>query len=285
MSHGYNLLATYTWSHALDASRTPLGSSGDGDFRSYNLVPLRQDYANSPFDTRHRFTFNALYELPFGMGRKYLNDNKVEDLIVGGWSVNLLWTAQSGNWFTISPSGISAASGFENGPFAYKVADEFATGGTGANGQTCATSTKNRTNWFNPCSYSSPWDGRTGGAGSNNMHYIPKSATDKNIPTGDTTPMYVTDPTMIAGYAGGHRNIALGPGLERANMSVFKDFATYREQNLTFRADIFNVFNTISLGTPDGHNYSSGGAITSNRSLQQNAPDSRFFQLSLRYAF
>ena len=29
MSHGYNLLATYTWSHAIDDVDTPLGSSGD----------------------------------------------------------------------------------------------------------------------------------------------------------------------------------------------------------------------------------------------------------------
>jgi hypothetical protein len=291
MSHGYNLLATYTWSHALDASRTPLGSSGDGDFRSYNLVPLRWDYANSPFDTRQRFTFNALYELPFGKGRMYLNDSKALDMILGGWSVNLLWTAQTGNYFTIKTGNVSTASGFENGPFAYKVSDEFATGGTSANGQTCAHKTKTRSQWFNGCSYADPWDARDvtlpsgwSNAGQTNPHYIPTSATDPKTPAGDTTPVYVTDPTLIKGYAGGHRNIAIGPGLERANASIFKAFTVYREQKLEFRSDIFNVFNTVSMDLPADQSIN-GGPITGHRSLQQNAPDSRFFQLSLRYAF
>ena len=50
MSHGYNLLATYTWSHALDNSQTPLGSSGydTGNPVQTNLVPFKYDYGNSP---------------------------------------------------------------------------------------------------------------------------------------------------------------------------------------------------------------------------------------------
>ncbi len=51
MSHGYNLLATYTWSHALDNSQTPLGSSGydTGNPVQTNLVPFKYDYGNSPW--------------------------------------------------------------------------------------------------------------------------------------------------------------------------------------------------------------------------------------------
>ncbi|MGO8759837.1 MAG: carboxypeptidase regulatory-like domain-containing protein [Terracidiphilus sp.] len=293
LSKGYNLLATYTWAHAMDAARTPLGSNGDGDFRSFNLIPLRKDYANSPFDTRQRLTFNALYQLPFGKGRAYLNTSKALDLVAGGWSANAMFTAQTGSYFTIHTSGVSTAGGFENGPYAYQVAGEFNSGGTGANGQTCATSTKNRTHWFNPCSYADPWDAGDAtipsswpNGGSANSHYIPKSSSDTNTPSGDTTPVYVTNSTMIMGYAGGHRNIALGPGLERVNMSIFKDFTTYREQKLEFRADIFNLFNTVSLGLPSDVSLdSAGGSITSSRSLQSNAPDSRFIQLSLRYEF
>jgi len=70
------------------------------------------------------------------------------------------------------------------------------------------------------------------------------------------------------------------------NMSVFKSFKTYREQTLEFRTDAFNVFNTPSLADPSSTNINTqGGAITSPKSLQHLAPDSRFFQLSLRYQF
>ena len=111
MSHGYNLLATYTWSHSLDDVNTPLGSSGDKDERNYNLIPMNLEHSQSPWDTRHRFTFNALYELPFGKGHQYLNQNAVLDAMVGGWSANAMFVAQTGNFFTVTPTGINTVSG------------------------------------------------------------------------------------------------------------------------------------------------------------------------------
>jgi hypothetical protein len=69
-------------------------------------------------------------------------------------------------------------------------------------------------------------------------------------------------------------------------MSIFKDFRIYREQKLNFRADIFNVLNTPALANPNDTNINdNAGQITGTRSLQSHAPDSRFFQLSLKYAF
>lgn len=287
MSNGFNLLASYTWAHALDDAVTPLGSTGDGNYRQTNLIPFKYDYSNAAFDVRQRFTFNALYELPFGKGRAFLNNNRFADLLLGGWSDNATFVAQTGEHFTVDTSGFSAAAGFENGPFTYPVAKEFATGGTSTNGATCATATKNIAHWYNPCSYANPWDGgSTTVNGSPNPHYIPKYAGDPNTPAGDTTPVYVTDFPSVMGYAGGRRDSAVGPGYERVNMSVSKDFSIYREQKLTFRADVFNLFNTPSLGEPSTSNdSSSGGEITGSRSIQNDSPDQRFFQLSLKYAF
>jgi hypothetical protein len=54
MSHGYSLLATYTWSHSLDDAPTPLGTTGDGGYRQSTLVPIAMDYSNTGFDTRQR---------------------------------------------------------------------------------------------------------------------------------------------------------------------------------------------------------------------------------------
>ena len=261
MSHGYNMLATYTWSHAMDDGNTPLGSSGDNGQQNYNLIPIRMDMSQSPFDTRHRFTFNGLYQLPFGRGRAYLNQSKAADLLVGGWSANATFVAQTGNFFTVYPTGINTAAGGSSR--AIKIRDAFASGGTPAagSGATCPTSLRNRNNWYNPCSFANPLDGST--------------------LTG-----YVTDTATALTYLGGRRDVIPGPGYERVNMSIFKDFKTYHEQSAEFRADIFNLFNTPSLGEPsntgDG---SAGGQITSTRNLQHDAPDSRFFQLSLRYTF
>ena len=99
-------------------------------------------------------------------------------------------------------------------------------------------------------------------------------------------PVYVTTLSDVLGYLGGKRDEITGPGYERLNMSIFKDFHIYREHTAQFRADIFNVMNTPSLGEPSSVGINSqGGTISAPRSLQHLAPDSRFFQLALRYSF
>ena len=115
MSNGYSLLATYTWSHVLDDAPTSLGTTGEGGYRQSNLVPIKTDWASTGFDTRHRVTFNAYYDLPFGIGRKFANHSRVLDAVIGGWSTNTTWVAQTGNLFTVYSSGISTAAG--GGPF------------------------------------------------------------------------------------------------------------------------------------------------------------------------
>ena len=288
LSNGYSLLATYTWSHSLDDAPTPLGTTGDGGYRQSNLIPIHMDYSNTGFDTRQRFTFNSLYELPFGLGRRFANQNHVLDYLVGGWSANATFQAQAGNPFTVYTSGISSPSG--SGTRAIKSKNPFTSGGTFVSpnpslvsSTTCATSTRNRTHWYNPCSFQNPWNAND--PVNEPQHYIPKSTTDPTL-SSYSMPVYVTDLPSVLGYSGGKRNEVVGPGFERVNMSLFKSFKTYQEQNLEFRSDIFNLFNTPTLGEPSSNNISSsGGQITGPRSLQRYAPDSRFIQLSMKYSF
>ena len=76
------------------------------------------------------------------------------------------------------------------------------------------------------------------------------------------------------------------PGYNRTDMSLFKNFDTFREEYLQFRVDIFNVFNTPAYGNPSNTGLTKdGGQITYARNFQANTPDSRFFQFSLKYEF
>jgi hypothetical protein len=48
-------------------------------------------------NARHRLTGAAIYELPFGRGRKYMHGaNRLVDAILGGWEVNGLFTYNTG---------------------------------------------------------------------------------------------------------------------------------------------------------------------------------------------
>jgi hypothetical protein len=70
----------------------------------YSLAENRgNDYATR----RNRGLITAIYQLPFGKGRTYLNQSgKVVDAILGGWQVSTITLLQTGPWLTpsISPS-------------------------------------------------------------------------------------------------------------------------------------------------------------------------------------
>jgi Carboxypeptidase regulatory-like domain/TonB dependent receptor len=91
--NGFFLSGNYMYSHALDD-----GSVGSGDADSpQNIACFSCDYSSSDFDSRHSGTVSAVYDLPFGRGRRYLsNAGKATDLVVGGWSVNSLLLARAG---------------------------------------------------------------------------------------------------------------------------------------------------------------------------------------------
>jgi hypothetical protein len=274
---GFSYLATYTWAHSLDDAPTPLGSTNDGGYRSLNILGLGADYANSPFDVRQRFTLNGNYELPFGRGRQFLNSSGLLDYLVGGWSTSLVFRAQTGQPVTIGTNNISSPSGAT--AYAIRTGDPNQAGGSANStnpGITCPTRVRTVQNWYNPCAFANP-------RASDITYTTTKYADSKS--GADFVPNTVSG-AAAAAYLGSPRGQIYGPGYERVDASLFKSFHTFREQNLTFRTDVFNLLNTPGYGNPSTTNISSkGGNITSLRTFQSNTPDSRFFQFSLKYAF
>jgi Carboxypeptidase regulatory-like domain/TonB-dependent Receptor Plug Domain len=274
ISSGLSYLATYTWSHSLDNAPTPLGSTGDGGYRSLNILGIGADYGNSPFDVRQRFTFNGNYELPFGRGRKYVNNGGPLNYIVGGWSSSFVFRAQTGEPITIGTNSLTSPGG--SGINAIKTGrNPFSAGGSPDStnpGITCPTKVRTVQNWYNPCAFANPKP--------DNIGYTTAKYSD-----GTLIPNSVSGAAALA-YVGSPRGQTYGPGYVRTDISLFKSVPTFREQSLQFRADIFNVLNTPGYGDPSNSGISSqGGQITGARSFQSNTPDSRFFQFALKYAF
>jgi hypothetical protein len=129
--------------------------------------------------------------------------------------------------------------------------------------------------WYNPCSFANP--------APDNIGFTTAKYGDS--PSGQLVPNTVSGAAAFR-YVGSPRGQIYGPGYVRTDMSLFKSFPTFREQNLQFRADIFNVLNTPAYGDPSNRGISStGGQITGARTFQANTPDSRFFQFALKYSF
>jgi hypothetical protein len=87
----------YTWSHSMDdASGLQTGGAYAAPFI---LNPLRQSdqYADSDFDTRHIINANAVWEMPFGKGRRFFGGvNSIADAIIGGWQLSGIYRWNSG---------------------------------------------------------------------------------------------------------------------------------------------------------------------------------------------
>jgi Carboxypeptidase regulatory-like domain len=99
-AQGLSLLATYTYAQFLND--TDEGGTNLGDTGVYsNLYDRAADYGPSANDIRHRLTISSVYELPVGPGRRYLASGWA-GRIIGGWSIGMLATLQSGAPFSVT---------------------------------------------------------------------------------------------------------------------------------------------------------------------------------------
>jgi hypothetical protein len=280
-SHGLSFLATYTLSHALDDASDAGGLFTAIGNRQPALIPYIDELTNSVFDIRNRFTINGNYELPVGRGRAFLsNSSRWLDEIAGGWSSSLTYAAQTGIPFTVNPN-ISTASG--GSARAFPVRDPYSGGGTvdptNPSLTSCPAQVKTKLNYFNPCAFHNPLPGEMI---SDATHPV-GSVNPDGVPVTFAAP--VTDRATAIALLGSPQNNIYGPGYYQVNMSLFKNFQTWREQSLQFRADAFNVLNHPTLGTPNTSMNANGGLISGPKFFQNNTPDARFFQLALKYLF
>lgn len=96
-SSGLSFQGRYTWSHSIND-----GSVGGGESNGpENVNCLPCDKGPSVFDVRNSVTVNAVYELPFGPGKTFLNSGGVLGKIVGGWQMSSIGLWHTGHPLTI----------------------------------------------------------------------------------------------------------------------------------------------------------------------------------------
>ncbi len=108
LSRGLSFVSGYTWSKSIDNASAIRNHGGDTLFpqNSYNLAAEK---ALSSFHTSHRVVNSVLWELPFGKGRRFLDQGGVLNALLGGWEVGTLFNIQSGFPLTVA-SGVDRAS-------------------------------------------------------------------------------------------------------------------------------------------------------------------------------
>ncbi|MBI3952154.1 MAG: hypothetical protein HY314_17030 [Acidobacteria bacterium] len=69
---------------------------------SQNPLDRKNDRAESGYSIRHRLTVNAIYELPFGHGKKFLSSaSGITNALLGNWSISTLGEFRDGFPFTV----------------------------------------------------------------------------------------------------------------------------------------------------------------------------------------
>jgi hypothetical protein len=160
---GFAYTIAYTWSKTLN-------EGGDGYFGVEGGVP--EDPYNpkgsrgpASFNIPQILTANTLYELPFGTGKRFATGNRFADYAIGGWQVNAIFSARSGQNFNVVAGGDIANTG-NAGTYerANLVGNPYQSGPIADNPSCSPPSgpTRTRTQWFNPCAFAVPAIGTLG---------------------------------------------------------------------------------------------------------------------------
>jgi hypothetical protein len=133
----------YMWSHGIGDA-----SIGSGEAIAFQNMSCRAcDRSRTSIDVRHVMTANAVYQLPFGKGQKFLSDSRALSQFVGGWQLAGIASARTGLPVNITVS--RAASALLDGN----------TSGQRPNlvpGVPIYAADQNINNWFNSVAFSAP---------------------------------------------------------------------------------------------------------------------------------
>jgi hypothetical protein len=118
LSYGLTLLANYTWSKNITNADSEYPEQaeweGNGTSGALNTYNLKVEKSVSAFDMPQRAVLSYTYELPFGKGKAFLNQNHVANALAGGWQVAAVQTYESGTPLSVSSpnwdSGIFAGN-------------------------------------------------------------------------------------------------------------------------------------------------------------------------------
>jgi hypothetical protein len=96
---------SYTWSHTIDNNTGIFSGIGDsknqGRQGPVNPFDLEFDRGNSVLNIPHLLSADAIIDLPFGKGQRFLNEGAGLDRLVGGWHINVIESARSGFPFSV----------------------------------------------------------------------------------------------------------------------------------------------------------------------------------------
>jgi hypothetical protein len=248
MSHGLEVVASYTLSKSIDSSSTTnLGATVSNPF------DLRTERGRSSWDRLHAFVASWVWSPVPHFAQPWKNR------LFGEWTITGITSLQSGSPLTFTSGEDVAVDG--------TFGDQHAQ----LNGQTIAISHSSRDSminqFFNTGAFVNPTCG-----------FTPDPGNPLAIEQQNCTPFNITY-SMLGQYGNAGRSILSGPAFSNTDFSIIKNIPFTERYRLQFRSEFFNVFNQVNFHNPVTRVTSgSFGRITG-------ANDGRVIQFGLKLFF
>ena len=121
-STGLGLSMAYTFGKSIDnQSVDPVGAASGGGLSTTNsrtptdIRNFREERARSDFDRTQVLQAATVWELPLGKGRRFLGSSSgIVNQIFGGWTVNSIYTFQTGEPFAVRSGSFTANGNHES---------------------------------------------------------------------------------------------------------------------------------------------------------------------------
>ncbi len=236
-SQGFLFHGAYTWSHNIDDSTGVFQGLGDGRGSlggPANPLNLRGDRGNSSLDHRHLFVANLVWDLPIGKGKRMAsNAGPGLDKVIGGWQANYIWSAGTGQHYTVVTNGASRAN------LLCAPGAVYLSGGL-----------------LNPACFSAPTavTAACPGGGTTNVGAVAPATFVRNL---DGTVDCLGNVGSFLLLGNSSRNQFTGPGYFQNDISVFKNWSIRERYRVQFGIELFNAFNKVNHVVPN-NNFSNG---------------------------
>ena len=280
-SHGLTLLATYTYSHALDANSSDLGM-----LPPENALNPGAEYGNSTFDIRHRVTFGPSYLIPGKPGYAQM---------LQGWQVTSTVSIFSGRPINPTDSADDLSETGEAQDRWTLAGDPHDFHGFGVSSvipcYDANTATTSAT-WIKSCTAGLP------------TACLNAAAAEQQGPGGSTGTTQLNKlgcymmgnavivPPALGTWGTMSRNEIYGTGFWEWDMSIIKSWKIKERINTQFRAEFYNLTNTTQYYTPGAilSSPSTFGASTATPDVGVNSPivgtgGPRKIQFGLKFIF
>ena len=217
--------ANYTWSRDL--------TNAQADYSGFiqNIYNIDADYGRAAVDRTNILNLDGVYELPW-----YREQKNLKGRVLGGWEVSAIYALNSGLPLTVSESGGSQIN--YGLPAGVNSVFNNSTNGGVATDNAGLSALGNTNAGIRPNQIGNPNNGY--GTKIHNKFY--------------TSPWFYTGafaaapPTSIVpGTA--KRGTIEGPGFNRLDLGIYRNFRIYDRLNFQFRAEAFNAPNHTNVNT------------------------------------